>query len=236
MLVRNVMTAPVVGVDPTASIADAARLMLGHKISGLPVMTPSGQLVGMVSEGDLLRRAELGTDPHLSGLLRFLESSARQADTYVHTHGRKVSEVMTTGVRTVAPGTALEDAVDSMLKYHVKRLPVIENGKVAGIVSRSDLMRALLEVLPSAKGDRDDDRIRKAIEAELAKQTWAGAIRVTVRGGAVTLGGTIFEDRARAAAQVAAENVAGVKSVVDEMMWIEPMSGMVILPDRTAAA
>jgi CBS-domain-containing membrane protein len=235
MLVKNVMAAPVIGVDPTASVADAARLMLGHKISGLPVMTPTGELVGMISEGDLLRRAELGTERHLSGLMRFLESTARQADTYVHTHGRKVSEVMTGSALTVAPGDALEHAVDTMLKHHVKRLPVVENGKVVGIVSRSDLMRALLEVFPTMKTDAADNRIRMAIEAELATQSWAGAIRVAVRGGAVTLGGSIFEDRARAAALVAAENVAGVKSVTDEMLWIEPMSGMVILPDRTAA-
>lgn len=235
MLVKNVMTTPVVGVDPTASIADAARLMLGHRISGLPVVTAGGKLVGMVSEGDFLRRAELGTEPHLAGLMRFLESSARQADTYVHTHGRKVSEVMTTDAVTVAPGTALEDAVDIMLKRHVKRLPVIEGDKLVGIVSRSDLMRALLEALPSAKADGNDERMRKAIETELATQTWGGAIRVAVRGGVVTLGGTIFEDLARAAALVAAENVTGVKSVVDEMMWVEPMSGMVVLPDRTAA-
>src|SRR3569623_3823840 len=114
MFVKNVMTAPVVGVDPAASIADAARLMLGHKFSGLPVMTPTGELVGMISEGDLLRRAELGTERHLSGLMRFLESTARQADTYVHTHGRKVSEVMTGSALTIAPGEALERAVDTM--------------------------------------------------------------------------------------------------------------------------
>jgi CBS domain-containing protein len=235
MLVKNVMTTSVVGVDPTASIADAARLMLGHKISGLPVMTAAGELVGMVSEGDFLRRAELGTDQHLSGLLRFLESSARQAETYVHTHGRTVGEVMTTEPVTVTPDTALEDAVDTMLRRHVKRLPVVENGKIVGIVSRSDLMRALLDALPSAKPHADDERIRKTIEAELAAQSWGRAIRVSVRGGAVILGGTIFDDRARIAARVAAENVAGVKSVVDEMMWIEPMSGMIILPDRPAA-
>jgi len=235
MLVKDVMATPVVGVDPTASIADAAHLMLGHKISGLPVVTAAGELVGMVSEGDFLRRAELGTDPHLAGLKRFLESSARQADTYVHTHGRKVSDVMTRDARAVAPCATLEDAVDIMLKHHVKRLPVVEGGRVVGIVSRSDMMRALLEALPSAKADGDDERIRRAIETELAAQTWAGAIRVAVRGGAVTLGGTIFQDQARAAARVAAENAAGVKSVTDEMMWIEPMSGMIVLPDRTAA-
>jgi CBS domain-containing protein len=235
MLVKNVMTTPVIGVDPTASVADAARLMLGHKISGLPVMTPAGELVGMISEGDFLRRSELGTDPHLAGLMRFLESSGRQADTYVHTHGRKVAEVMTTRLRTVPPGAALADAVEIMLKHHVKRLPVVEGGRIVGIVSRSDLMRTLLEALPSGKPDGDDDRIRKAVKAELAAQSWGGAIGVSVRGGAVTLGGTIFEDRARAAALVAAENVPGVKSVTDEMMWIEPMSGMVVLPDRTVA-
>jgi CBS domain-containing protein len=235
MQVKNVMSAPVVGVESDASIADAVRLMLGHKISGLPVMTAAGELVGMVSEGDFLRRTELGTEPHLSGLLRFLESSGKKADTYIHTHGRKVSEVMTTRVSTIEAGAALEDAVETMLHRHVKRLPVMEDGKVVGIVSRSDLMRALLEALPSAKGDADDGRIRAAIEAELATQTWAGSIRVAVKGGVVTLSGSIFDERARPAAVVAAENVAGVKSVIDEMMWIEPMSGMVVLPDQSVA-
>lgn len=235
MLIKDVMTAPVIGVEPGASIADAARLMLGHKISGLPVLTAAGELIGMVSEGDFLRRAELGTEKHLAGLRRFLESGGRQADTYTHTHGRKVSEVMTSQPCTVAPDVSLEDAVETMLRHHVKRLPVVEGGKIVGIVSRSDLLRALLAALPSGRVETDDDRIRKAIEAELAAQIWAGAIRVSVRGGAVTLGGTIFDERARSAALVAAENAPGVTSVIDEIMWIEPMSGMVILPDRTAA-
>jgi CBS domain-containing protein len=235
MQVRNIMTTPVVGVEPGTSIADAARLMLGHKISGLPVMTAAGELVGMISEGDFLRRAELGTEAHLSGLLRFLEGSGKQADTYIHTHGRKVSEVMTTRISTIGPAAKLEEAVETMLRDHVKRLPVVEGGKIVGIVSRSDLMRALLDTLPSAKADTDDDRIRTAIEAELAAQAWAGSIRVAVKDGIATLSGAIFDERARPAALVAAENVAGVKSVIDEVMWIEPMSGMVVLPDRNVA-
>ena len=209
--------------------------MLGHKISGLPVMTAAGELVGVVSEGDFLRRSELGTEPQLSGLLRFLESSGKKADTYVHTHGRKVSEVMTTRVCTIGAAATLEDAVETMLRRHVKRLPVVEDGKVVGIVSRSDLMRALLEALPSAKGDADDERMRAAVETELASQSWGGSIRVAVKRGVVTLSGSIFDERARPAALIAAENVAGVKSVIDEVMWIEPMSGMVVLPDRNAA-
>ena len=235
MLVKDVMTAPVVGVEPGSSIADAARLMLGHKISGLPVVTAAGELVGMVSEGDFLRRAELGTESHLSGLLRFLESTGKQAGEYVHTHGRKVSEVMTSRTWIVGPKTTLQEAVEIMLRRHVKRLPVVDGGKVVGIVSRTDLMRALLEALPSTKVDTDDARMRKAIEAELAAQPWGGSIRVAVRDGVATLSGAIFEDQARSAALVAAENVPGVKSVIDEVMWVEPMSGMVILPDRTAA-
>jgi CBS domain-containing protein len=235
MQVSSVMSKPVVGVEPGASVAEAARLMLGQKISGLPVTTAAGELVGMVSEGDFLRRSELGTEQHLSGLLRFLEGSGKQADTYTHTHGRKVSEVMTTRVCTIGPAATLEDAVETMLRHHVKRLPVVQDGKIVGIVSRSDLMRALLEALPSAKVDTDDDRIRAAVEAELAAQVWARSIRVAVRAGIVTLSGSIFDERARSAALVAAENVPGVKSVADEVMWIEPMSGMVILPDRNAA-
>lgn len=235
MLVRDIMTRPVIGIAPSASIAEAARLMLGHKVSGLPVVTSSGGLVGMVSEGDFLRRAEIGTDPRLSGLLRFLEGSGKQADSYRLTHGRKVSEVMTERLFTVDADAALEVAVETMLRRHVKRLPVLESGKLAGIVSRSDVMRALLAALPPAGGYAGDEGIKAQLEAELAAQPWTGSIRVTVRAGVVTLSGAIFDERARPAALVAAENVAGVKSVVDELMWIEPMSGMVILPDQTAA-
>ncbi|MDF2118603.1 CBS domain-containing protein [Roseiarcaceae bacterium H3SJ34-1] len=232
MLVENIMTTPVISVDPSASIQEAAALMLAHRISGLPVVRRDGTLVGMLTEGDFLRRGELGTERKRSWWLELLVSPGKIADEYVHTHGRKVEEVMSNNVATTPRNAPLDDVVTTMNRHNVKRLPVVENGKVIGIIARSDLLRALARAQPSSDPvAAGDERIRTDIEAELAKQSWGhGSIHVNVKDGAVILSGVILDDRERQAARVAAENVAGVKSVSDEIVWVEPMSGMVISP------
>jgi len=233
MFVENIMTTPVISVEPSASIREAAALMLAHRISGLPVVKRDGTLVGMLTEGDFLRRGELGTEPKRSWWLELFVSPGKIADEYVHTHGRKVEEIMSDDVVTTRKAASLDEVVEAMSRHRVKRLPVVENGKVVGIVARSDLLRTLAHAQPTADPVvASDDRIRTDIEAELAKQSWSGhgSIHVNVKDGAVVLGGVILDDRERQAARVAAENVAGVKSVSDEIVWVEPMSGMVISP------
>ncbi|MCX5570176.1 CBS domain-containing protein [Kaistia nematophila] len=233
MLVETVMTSPVISISPSTTIAEAARLMLSHRISGLPVVSEDGALVGMVSEGDFLRRGELGTQQKRSWWLELFSGQGQAAEDYVRAHGRKVGEVMTKGVFTTNREASLEEVVELMSRHGIKRLPVVDNGKLIGIVSRSDLLRALARALP---GDdavvSDDERIREAIVAEIAKQSWGsgGLVRVTVRDGVVELTGTIFDENTRAAARVAAENVPGVKAVNDQIIWVEPVSGTVILP------
>lgn len=232
MNVRDIMTTPVIGVEPTASIGDAARLMLAHRISGLPVITRDGGLAGVVSEGDFMRRSELDTEQRRSWWLAFLAGPGGLAEDYVRAHGRKVQEIMATELATIAPEATLEAAVELMTRRGVKRLPVIEDGKVVGIVTRSDLLRGVLRAQPT----RDDavvadEQLREAVLAELAKQPWSsGMIRVNADHGAVTLSGIIFDERQRAAARVCAENVPGVASVTDALVWVEPMSGTVIMP------
>jgi CBS domain-containing protein len=233
MRVDTVMTTPVVSVEPSASIADAARLMLTLRISGLPVVGRDGTLVGMLSEGDLLRRGELGTERKRSWWLEFLVSPGKVAEEYVHAHGRKVEEVMASEVVTTRRDASLDEVVELMARHRVKRLPVLENGKVVGIVARSDLLRALADALPAGAAPvSDDKRIEAAILAELAGRSWGGngLIRAHVQDGVVELSGTIFDERERLAARVVAENVPGVKSVTDQLVWIEPMSGTVLLP------
>ncbi|WP_137934463.1 CBS domain-containing protein [Mesorhizobium comanense] len=233
MQVQAVMTSPVVGIEPSASIADAARLMLSRKISGLPVIQSDGTLVGIISEGDFLRRGELGTKRKRSRWLEFLVSPGKVADEYVHANGRRVDEVMSDSVVTTAREASLEDVVELMADHHVKRLPVVENGKVVGIIARSDLLRALLRVLPERDAtDVGDEQIRQSILAELASQTWArnSLIHVNVDKGVAELSGPIFDERERQAALVAAENIAGVKAVTDHLLWVEPLSGMMIDP------
>lgn len=232
MRVADIMTSPVIGIEPSSSVSEAAKLMLGSHFSGLPVVTSDKKLVGVLTEGDFLRRSELGTERKRPRWLEFITSASKQADEYVQTHGRKVEEVMTRDPVTIAPGATLDELVELMISRKIKRVPVVAGGRLVGIVARSDLMRAMLRILPaSAPKAGDDEHIRQAITGELAKQPWANAIRVEVDQGVVELSGAIFEERAREAARVAAENTAGVTKVIDQLAWIEPVSGMYILPD-----
>ncbi|UVC17946.1 CBS domain-containing protein [Mesorhizobium onobrychidis] len=231
MQAEAIMTAPVIGIEPTASISDAAGLMLSKKISGLPVIRSDGTLVGIVSEGDFLRRGELGTKHKRPRWLEFLVSPGRAADEYVQANGRRIEEVMTADVVTASPGALLSDIVELMTQHHVKRVPVVDSGKVVGIVTRSDLLRALLSILPDAAPTvADDEQIRQRILAELARQKWAGKdmIDVTVDKGMVELGGAIFDERERQAATVAAENVAGVRAVKDNLFCAGPLSVVLV--------
>lgn len=237
MFVQAIMTSSPITVDASASIAEAARLMLDNHISGLPVVDANGALVGIVSEGDFLRRGELNTERKRSWLSDFLTSAGTIADEYVRAHGRKVGEVMTSPVTTVSPRATLSDVVKLMERDDIKRLPVVENGKLVGIVARSDLLRALSQMLPVVEASAGDDEIQAAIEAELAKQSWSrnGFVHVHVRSGIAELSGTIFDERERMAARVAAENVAGVRSVHDRLTWIDPYYGVALSsPEETA--
>jgi CBS domain-containing protein len=148
MQVQAIMASPVVGIEPSASIADAARLMLSRKISGLPVIQSDSTRVAIISEGDFLRRGELGTKRKRARWLEFLVSPGKVADEYVHANGQRVDEVMSDSVVTTAREASLVEAVELMARHNVKRLPVVEDGKVVGIIARSDLLRALLRVLP----------------------------------------------------------------------------------------
>jgi CBS domain-containing protein len=233
MKAHDVMTWGAITVEADESVTRAVRLMLQNKISGLPVVDDKGQPVGIVTEGDFLRRGELGTQRQRPRWLEFLLGPGRLAAEYVQAAGQKVAQVMTPEVKTITPETPLEEVVRLMEHHRVKRLPVVQDGKLVGIVSRADLLHALGSVardLKSAAGD--DATIREQIIAECAKQRWAPHINVVVRDGVVGLWGVITDDRARDAFIVAAENVPGVKDVHDHLAWIEPMSGMVLLSEE----
>jgi CBS domain-containing protein len=231
MLVSEIMTSPVLVVLPSASIAEAAKIMLSARISGLPVVSADKRLVGVVTEGDFLRRGELGTTRKRSRWLELLVGSGKQAEEYVQTHGRKVEDVMSPQPVTISQGASLEELIELMASRKIKRVPVLDNSQLVGIVARSDIMCAVLRALPaSAAAVSDDERIRKQIAAELARHSWAAGIRVTVTHGKAELSGAIFDGRAKEAARVAAENVPGVTEVIDQLCWIEPMSEMYLMP------
>jgi CBS domain-containing protein len=231
MKAKDVMTSPVVSVGPDASVLEAVRIMLQRHISGLPVIDKEGRLVGIVTEGDFLRRAETGTQRRRPRWLEYLLGPGRLADEYTRTHGRKVHEIMTADPLTVSEDTPLDEVVRTMEKRRIKRLPVLRGTEVVGIVSRANLVHALAglarEVKPARAGDQ---AIRDRIIAELAGQTWAptALINVIVRDGVVELWGTITDERERQALIVAAENAPGVKAVKDHLAWVDTMSGVLL--------
>jgi CBS domain-containing protein len=228
MRAHQIMTRPVYSVLPEATIAEAANIMLQRHISGLPVVDAAGKLVGIVSEGDFIRRSEIGTQRKRSRWLKFLLGAGAAATEFVHEHGRRISEVMTRDPLTITEDTTLEEIVTSMETNGVKRLPVMREGKLVGIVSRANLLQAVASLsreIPDPTAD--DDHIRKRIIDSLQKNDWCPfGLSVVVRDGVVHLGGVITEERSRQASIVGAENVAGVKKVHDHLCWVDTMSGM----------
>jgi CBS domain-containing protein len=231
MKVKDIMTSRVISIEPSATVLQAVRLMLQHKISGLPVVDTAGTLVGVVTEGDFLRRTETATERRRPRWLEFLVGPGRLADEYVHTHARKVEDVMTVEPFTVSEDTSLDDVVQVMEKRRIKRLPVMRDNRLVGIVSRSNLLHALASMAPTAPApSQTDEAIRKNLLAELDRQKWApvAALNVIVQDGVVDLWGTITDERERRALIVVAQNIPGVKNVNDHVVWIDTMSGMVI--------
>ena len=230
MNARDVMTRNVISITPDATVLQAARKMLEHHISGLPVVD-DGKLVGVLSEGDFLRRQETQTQRRRSRWLEFLMDPGRMAEEYTHTHGSKVSEVMTTELQTVTEDASLEEIVALMEKHHIKRVPVLRGGKMVGIITRANLMHAVVGLARGAKPVKESDAaIREQLMKIMQDQTWAptAMINVQVHDGTVELWGTILDERQRDALKVAAETVPGVKAVEDHLAWIEPITGSVI--------
>ena len=227
MQVRDVMTRNVISVKADDSILTAAQLMLQNRISGLPVVDAGGALIGIVTEGDFLRRGELGTTRHRPKWLEFIIGPGRLAAEYVHDSGRKVGEVMTPEPYTIDEGASLDAVVTLLERRRIKRLPVMRDGKLVGIISRANLLHALASMAPAAAPvSNDDAAVRDRVLAALSKRHWAFAVNVVVKSGVVELWGTIMDEREREACIVTVENVEGVKTVHDHLVWVEPMSGM----------
>jgi CBS domain-containing protein len=235
MKASDVMTRRVITIGADATIMQAVNLMLDNRISGLPVVDPQSNLVGMVTEGDFLRRGEIGTERKRHHWLELLISPGRMANEYVHTRGRKLEEVMTLEPHTITEDTPLEEVVRMMERYRNKRLPVVRGRQIVGIVSRANIMHALVSVAHETKAAAGGDAaIHDQILAECDKQPWGPLVNAVVRDGIVQLWGTITDERVRQAVVVAAENVAGVKAVHDHLVWIGAGPEFVMESDEDA--
>ncbi len=226
MQVKDLMATEVVSVSPRATIAEAIQLLLARKVSGLPVVDEAGDLVGVLSEGDLLRRIEFETQDLPSGWLSRLFRPGGTAEAYRLTHGRKVGDIMSRRPVTIDASAPLGEAVALMERHRIKRLPVLDSGKLVGIVSRADFVKALARFVAAAYEEPaiSDAEIKDRILAELRQQSWTHrtAIEVGVQNGHVDLRGMIVDEDQRDAARVLAENVIGVQSVADHLVWSDP--------------
>ena len=240
MKAKDIMTSPVVSVELDTTIMQAVQIMLQKRISGLPVVDKDDRLVGIVTEGDFLRRTEAGTERRRPRWLEFLIGPGRLADEYTHSHSRKVEDVMTRDPVMVSEEAPLEEIVDVMERHQIKRLPVVSGQHLVGIVSRANLLHALASVHREAEPSAQSDQvIRSLVLAELEKQQWTPMaliyINPIVRNSVVELWGTITDERERRALIVAAENVPGVKEVRDHVVLIDPISGMVLYQPESKA-
>ena len=228
MRAHQIMTRSVLTVTPETTMLEAANKMLQQHVSGLPVVDAAGKVIGIVSEGDFLRRTEIGTGRKRGRWLKFILGPGTEAIDFVHENGRNVSEVMTREPVTITEDTPLEEIVTTMEKHDVKRLPVMRGETLVGIVSRASLLQAVASLARDVPDPTaDDDHVRRRIIDSLEKNDWCPfGLNVVVRDGIVHLNGVITDEHSRQASIVGAENVAGVKKVHDHLCWVDTMSGM----------
>jgi len=220
MNAADMMTAPVATIGSEATVRDAAWMMLTHRISAIPVLDGQGRLVGIISEGDLLRRAETGTARRRSWWGMFGLGSAELAAEFVKSHGRKVADVMTRDVITARENTPAHEIAQLMETHGIKRVPIVEDGRLLGIVSRADFLTALTGVQPTAAAEAADDvAVRSAIIGRLEAMPWMqpSIVNVFVRNGIAELTGFSDSDEQRRAVRIVVEATPGVRAVEDNI-------------------
>lgn len=226
MLAKDIMTTTVVTVTADTRVEDIAELLLERNISAVPVVDDAGRLVGVVSEGDLMRRDESGTARPRSWWLNLLASPEEQARDFAKTHGHRAGDVMTTDVATVSEDTPVGEIAHILEKRRIKRVPVLRDGKIVGLVSRANLLHGLAahKDRPPITPSPDDRTIREQIMALVARQEWInyGSLNVVVTDGVVELWGWVDNEDERKALKIAVEDVPGVKSVEDHLGSVAP--------------
>jgi len=216
MKAGDIMTRSIVTVTPDTTVPDLVNTLLSRNISGAPVVDAEGTLVGIVTEGDLVRRAELGTERKRGGWIAFFTGTATMAQEYVRSHGTTVRDIMSPGVVAVAPEAPLSDVADLMEERHIRRVPVVADGKIVGIVSRANLLRAWASLpTEAAPATADDAAIRAALLGELSHQAWSRRPEnsVVVTDGVVHLWGLAATEEEKRALELAAVRTPGARSV-----------------------
>jgi CBS domain-containing protein len=213
----DVMARHVVTATPEMTVPEIAKLMINNRISGLPILDGDRQLVGIVTEGDLLRRAETRTERQRSSWSEWFSPNSRLAAEYIKSHARRVADVMSRDVVSVTELASLGEIADLMETKRIKRVPILHDGKLVGIVSRADLLRVLASGGGNLPDDDRDGSIRSRLLADLRKQRWANCSEsdIVVSDGVVHFWGVVGSEEERKALRIAAENTPGVRGVED---------------------
>jgi CBS domain-containing protein len=220
MKASDIMVSPVITAKPNASVKDVAKLFLEHRISAVPVVDDQGRLVGIVSEGDLIHRAEIGTERRRSWWLFLVADDQLRATDYIKTHATRIADVMTRNVVTAAPDTPLHEIAMTMERNAIKRVPIVGDGQLIGIVSRANLVQAVASSGRKLELPLSDATIRNKLMAHLKTQSWAHTdfLNPIVTDGIVDLWGVTSSDTERQALRVAAERIPGVRAVNDHII------------------
>ncbi len=219
MKAGDVMTLAVFTVKPTTSVRDLARLFMERRISAVPVVDDQRKIVGIVSEGDLVHRSEISTQRRHPWWLVLMAGDEGLAGDYIKAHAKKVGDIMTRKVITAGPDTPLHEIAAMLEKHGIKRLPIVRDGQLVGIVSRANLVQAIATSGSKLNIPLSDTVIREKLLSHLNTQSWAhtALLNATVSGGVVDLWGFIESDMERKAIRVAAEATPGVHAVNDHM-------------------
>jgi len=220
MKARDLMTVDVIAVNPDTPVGEIAKLLVTNRISAVPVIDKERRVLGIVTEGDLMRRVEGHTERKSGWLASLFSDPERMAKDYAKSHGRKAGDVMTPHVVSVHEDDGAAEIADLLERHGIKRVTVVREGKLVGIVSRADLLRALTQAAPATAAQLSDNEIYEKVMGELKKQPWASTFYTTVvvRDGVVEYYGYCGSDEYRQAMRVLAESVPGVKGVKDHLV------------------
>jgi len=220
MQARDVMTKDVVTVGPETTVGDIAALLVTHRIGAVPVVADDRRLLGIVSQTDLVHRSETGTEKRRKWWLEAFADPDAKAREYVKSHGQKAQDVMTRVVVSVSETASLAEVADTLDTHRVRQVPVVASGRLVGMVSRADMVRALAEVSITAPAARPEGgALQKAIWDQIKTQPWlkTSYVNLAVKDGVVDLWGAVDSEDQRRALRVLVEGVPGVTKVEDNV-------------------
>lgn len=220
MRVRDAMSKSVTSVGVETTVGEIAALLVRHRISAVPVVAMDGRVIGIVSQTDLGHRSETETEKKRKWWLDFFSDADALAREFVKSHGRLAADIMTRHIVSTSQDASLAEVADILDKHGIRQVPVIDNGQLVGMISRSDLVRALAQAQAPAASERpDNSTLQKAIWDRIKAEAWlhAALVNLVVKDGVVDLYGAVDSEDQRRALRVLIEGVQGVRKVEDNV-------------------